>query len=74
MGAALTCRCGSKRRGERCDLRMLPLRSVAGGWTSRHRDEPALLRVWLVQDQISLVDGRVGRTRLAELATWELPS
>ena len=50
------------------------LRSVAGGWTSRHRDEPALLRVWLVQDQISLIDGRVGRTRLAELATWELPS
>ena len=27
------------------------LRSVADGWTSRHRDEPALLRVWLVQDQ-----------------------
>ena len=50
------------------------LRSVASGWTSRHRDEPAMLRVWLVQDQISLVDGRVGRTRLAELATWELPS
>lgn len=50
------------------------LRAVAGGWTSRHRDEPALLRVWLVQDQISLVDGRVGRTRLVELATWEPPS
>ncbi len=50
------------------------LRSVAGGWTSRHRGDSALLRVWLVQDQISLVDGRVGSTRLAELATWELPS
>jgi hypothetical protein len=50
------------------------LRSVADGWTSRHRAEPALLRVWLVQDQTLLVDGRVGRTRLVELAMWELPS
>ena len=50
------------------------LRSVADGWSSRHRDEPALLRVWLVQDQTRLVDGRVGPTRLVELAAWELPS
>ena len=50
------------------------LRSVADGWNSRHPAEPALLRVWLVQDQTQLVDGRVGRARLVELATWELPS
>lgn len=50
------------------------LRSVADGWTSRHTAEPVLQRVWLVQDQTRLVDGRVGPTRLVELATWELPS
>jgi hypothetical protein len=48
--------------------------SVTDGWTSRHRSEPALLRVWLVQDQTQLVDGRVGRSRLVELATWEVHS
>ena len=50
------------------------LRSVADGWTFRHRNEPALLRVWLVQDQTRLLDGRVGPTRVAELATLGLPS
>ena len=50
------------------------LRSVANGWTSRHRGEPALIRLWLVQDQTRLVDGRVGPTRLVELSTWELPA
>ena len=50
------------------------LRSVADGWTTRHTAEPALLRVWLVQDQTLLINGRVGRTRLVELAAWELPS
>jgi hypothetical protein len=50
------------------------LRSVADGWSSRHRGEPPLLRVWLVQDQTRLVAGRVGRTRLVELAAWELPT
>ena len=50
------------------------LGSVADGWTARHGSEPALLRVWLVQDQTQLVDGRVGRTRLLELATWEVPA
>ena len=50
------------------------LRSVSVGWTSRHRSEPPLLRVWLVQDQTQLVDGRIGPTRLVELAAWELPS
>ena len=50
------------------------LRSVTDGWSSRHRGEPPLLRVWLVQDQTRLVDGRVGPTRLVELAAWELPS
>jgi hypothetical protein len=49
------------------------LRSVTDGWTSRHPKEPAPIRVWLVQDQIQLVDGRVGPRRLVELATWELP-
>jgi len=50
------------------------LRSVADGWSSRHRGVPRLVRVWLVQDQTRLVDGRVGPTRLIELTTWELPS
>jgi hypothetical protein len=50
------------------------LRAVADGWTLRHRGGPALIRVWLVQDQTRLVDGRVGPTRLVELATWELPA
>ena len=50
------------------------LGSVADGWTARHGSEPALLRLWLVQDQTQLVDGRVGRIRLLELATWEVPS
>jgi len=50
------------------------LRSVTDGWTSRHTAEPPLLRVWLVQDQTPLVDGRVGPIRLVELAAWELPS
>ena len=50
------------------------LRSVSDGWTSRHPGEPALLQVWLVQDQTRLVNGRVGPTRLVELASWEMPS
>jgi hypothetical protein len=50
------------------------LRSVADGWDSRHPAEPGLLRVWLVQDQTQLVDGRIGPARLVELAAWELPS
>jgi hypothetical protein len=50
------------------------LRSVSDGWMSRHTAEPALRWVWLVQDQTRLVDGRVGPTRLVELASWELPS
>jgi hypothetical protein len=50
------------------------LRSVADGWTSRHPAEPGLLRVWLVQDQTRLIDGRMGPTRLMELAAWDLPS
>ena len=50
------------------------LRSVSDGWTSRHTTEPALLRVWLVQDQTRLINGRIGPTRLVELASWELSS
>src|SRR5215212_12023212 len=49
------------------------LRAVTDGWTSRHPAELALLRVWLVQDETHLVDGRRGRTRLVELASWEVP-
>jgi hypothetical protein len=50
------------------------LRAVAEGWTSRHPAEPALLKVWLVQDETRLVNGRVGPARLVVLTTWELPS
>jgi hypothetical protein len=50
------------------------LRSIADGWTSRHPGEPALIRVWIVQDQTRLDDGRVGPSRLVELASWELPT
>src|SRR5215208_6566672 len=46
------------------------LRAVAEGWTSRHPAEPALLKVWLVQDETRLVNGRVGPARLVVLTTW----
>ncbi len=46
------------------------LRAVADGWSSRHRDQPALQQVWLVQDETQLVRGRQGATELHELATW----
>jgi hypothetical protein len=49
------------------------LRSVVDGWTARHPREPAIRQVWLVQDEIRLVDGRRGPTRLVELASWEVP-
>ncbi|WP_375433258.1 hypothetical protein [uncultured Friedmanniella sp.] len=49
------------------------LQSITDGWTSRHRDEPALQRVWLVQDETQLVQGRRGATELHELATWTVP-
>ena len=49
------------------------LRSVVDGWTRRHRAEPEIQQVWLVQDETRLVDGRRGRTRLVELASWEVP-
>jgi hypothetical protein len=48
------------------------LRSVVDGWTARHPREPAIRQVWLVQDEIHLVDGRRGPTRLVELASWEV--
>ena len=50
------------------------LRSVADGWSSRHRGEPRLIQLWLVQDQTRLLDGRVGSARPVELATWQPPS
>ncbi len=49
------------------------LGSIADGWTSRHRDQPALTQVWLVQDETQLVRGRRGATELRELATWSVP-
>lgn len=49
------------------------LRAVAEGWSSRHRAEPALEQVWLVQDVTQLVRGRRGPTELHELATWTVP-
>ena len=49
------------------------LRAVAEGWTRRHRDQPVLRQVWLVQDETQLVRGRRTGTRLHELATWTVP-
>jgi hypothetical protein len=49
------------------------LRAVADGWSTRHRDQPALQQVWLVQDETQLVRGRRGATALHELATWRVP-
>jgi hypothetical protein len=48
------------------------LRSVADGWTSRHRSETPLRQLWLVQDETRLVNGRKGPTTLIELATWRV--
>jgi hypothetical protein len=48
------------------------LRSVVDGWTARHPREPVIRQVWLVQDEIRLVDGRRGPTQLVELASWEV--
>lgn len=49
------------------------LRAVADGWSVRNRQESALVRVWLVQDETVLVDGRMGSTRLVEITSWTLP-
>jgi hypothetical protein len=49
------------------------LRSVVDGWARRHPGGPEIQQVWLVQDETHLVDGRRGRTRLVELASWEVP-
>lgn len=49
------------------------LRAVSDGWSVRHRNEPALQQVYLVQDETRLVDGRKDRTRLVELASWTVP-
>jgi hypothetical protein len=46
------------------------LRSVADGWSRRHRDAPALEQLWLVQDETRLVEGRPAAAQLLELATW----
>ena len=49
------------------------LRAVADGWSARHPGEPPLTKLWLVQDQTRLVNGRKGPTELIELATWRVP-
>jgi len=49
------------------------LRAVADGWSARHRREPALVRVWLVQDETRLVQGHRGPTRLVEITSWTVP-
>ena len=49
------------------------LRSVADGWTERHRDAPPLEQLWLVQDQTAISDNRRGTTVLVELASWSVP-
>lgn len=49
------------------------LRAVADGWSSRHRNQPALQQLWLVQDETQLLRGRRGPTVLHELATWTVP-
>jgi hypothetical protein len=49
------------------------LRAVVDGWTARHRADPPIRQVWLVQDETRLIDGRRGPTRLVELASWEVP-
>lgn len=49
------------------------LRGVAQGWTVRHPGDSPLTRLWLVQDQTTLVNGGKGPTRVRELATWKVP-
>jgi hypothetical protein len=49
------------------------LRAVADGWSVRHQQEPALVQVWLVQDETTLVDGHKGPTRLVEMTSWTVP-
>ena len=49
------------------------LNSVADGWSRRNRTAPPLLELWLVQDEIRLVDGRKGPTRLVEITSWTVP-
>jgi hypothetical protein len=49
------------------------LRAVAAGWSARHQREPALERLWLVQDETRLVRGHRGPTRLVEITSWTVP-
>ncbi len=49
------------------------LGTVVDGWTSRHRDEPPIEQVWLVQETTTLVRGRKGPTELVTLTTWVVP-
>jgi hypothetical protein len=49
------------------------LRGVVDGWSSRHRAEPAVLQVWLVQDVTELSRGRPTGADRRELATWTVP-
>ena len=43
---------------------------VVIGWTARHRDQPRLQQVWLVQDRTTLVHGHQTTTDLVTMATW----
>jgi hypothetical protein len=49
------------------------LRSVADGWSARNPREPALVELYLVQDETVLVDGHRGPTRLVEMTSWVVP-
>ena len=49
------------------------LQSVADGWARKHPDEPAYVRLELIRDTTTLVDGRVsGPPKSTVLATWQV--
>jgi hypothetical protein len=49
------------------------LRAVSDGWTARHRGQPGLVELYLVQDVTRLGDSGRGPVRLVELARWAVP-
>ena len=49
------------------------LQSVADGWARKHPDEPAYVRLELIRDTTTLVDGKVsGPPASKVLATWQV--
>jgi hypothetical protein len=49
------------------------LQAVADGWARKHPDRPKYLRLELIRDTTTLVDGRVAGPPSAEvLATWQV--